>query len=308
MEQETTCAGIDVAKDRVDIAVRPTGKSWDVTCDETKVEAQVARLQTLQPASVVLEPTGGLELPLVAALTEAALPVVVVNPRQVRDFAKSTGRLAKTDRLDAQARAHFAEAVCPPMRSLRDADTQALSVVLGRRRQMMAMLVAEKNRLSRAVVEVRPRIQSHIIWLEQELNDLDVPRQAYLPVPVASSRNVTEKSALRIIRRQRYFRHSNRVCQACFGRSVDQLVGHDASPLLHPSLQRTQVRPAESIRFSFLPPAQQCHCAGVRVLLQPAQHVAPHALERNLPRSPGAWRPRPQFTFGMLLLLTPPVG
>ena len=118
MEQETTYVGIDVAKNRVDIAVRPTGKSWGVTYDETKVAALVAQLQTLQPASVILEPTRGLELPLVAALTAAALPVVVVNPRQVRDFAKSTGRLAKTDRLDAQALAHFAEAVCPPMRSL----------------------------------------------------------------------------------------------------------------------------------------------------------------------------------------------
>ena len=173
MEHETTYVGIDAAKDRVDIAVRPTGEYWDVTYDEAKVAALVAQLQTLQPAAVILESTGGLELPLVAALAAAALPVAVVNPRQVRDFAKSTGRLAKTDRLDAQVLAHFAEAVGPPMRPLRDAETQALSAVLGRRRQVMAMLVAEKNRLSRAVVEVRPRIQSHITWLEQELNDVD---------------------------------------------------------------------------------------------------------------------------------------
>ena len=173
MEHETTYVGIDVAKDRVDIAVRPTGEYWDVTYDEAKVAALVAQLQTLQPAAVILESTGGLELPLVAALAAAALPVAVVNPRQVRDFAKSTGRLAKTDRLDAQVLAHFAEAVGPPLRPLRDAETQALSAVLGRRRQVMAMLVAEKNRLSRAALEVRPRIQSHITWLEQELNDVD---------------------------------------------------------------------------------------------------------------------------------------
>ena len=172
MEHETTYVGIDVAKDRVDIAVRPTGEYWDVTYDEAKVAALVAQLQTLQPAAVILESTGGLELPLVAALAAAALPVAVVNPRQVRDFAKSTGRLAKTDRLDAQVLAHFAEAVGPRLRSLRDAETQALSAVLGRR-QVMAMLVAEKNRLSRAALEVRPRIQSHITWLEQELNDVD---------------------------------------------------------------------------------------------------------------------------------------
>ena len=183
MEHETTYVGIDVAKDRVDIAVRPTGEYWDVTYDEAKVAALVAQLQTLQPAAVILESTGGLELPLVAALAAAALPVAVVNPRQVRDFAKSTGRLAETDRLDAQVLAHFAEAVGPPLRPLRDAETQALSAVLGRRRQVMAMLgrrrqvmamlVAEKNRLSRAALEVRPRIQSHITWLEQELNDVD---------------------------------------------------------------------------------------------------------------------------------------
>lgn len=118
MERETTYVAIDVAKNRVDIAVRPTGEYWDVTYDEAKVAALVLQLQALQPAAVILESTGGLELPLVAALAAAALPVALVNPRQVRDFAKSTGRLAKTDRLDAQVLAHFAEAVGPPMRPL----------------------------------------------------------------------------------------------------------------------------------------------------------------------------------------------
>ena len=173
MERETTYVGIDVAKNRVDIAVRPTGEYWDVTYYEAKVAALVLQLQALQPAAAILESTGGLELPLVAALAAAALPAAVVNLRQVRDFAKSTGRLAKTDRLDAQVLAHFAEAVGPPMRPLRDAETLALSAVLGRRSQVMTMLVAEKNRLNRAVAEVRPRIQSHITWLEQELNDVD---------------------------------------------------------------------------------------------------------------------------------------
>ena len=97
----------------------------------------------------------------------------MVNPRQVRDFAKSTGQLAKTDRLDAGILAHFGEAVRPPMRPLRDADTQALAALLSRRRQVTAMLTAEKNRLSRALPEVHPRIQDHIMWLEHELDDLD---------------------------------------------------------------------------------------------------------------------------------------
>ena len=108
-----------------------------------------------------------------AALAAGSLPVAVVNPRQVRDFAKSTGRLAKTDRLDAQVLAHFGEAVRPSMRPLRDDDTQALGAVLARRRQVVDILVAEKHRLSRAVPEVRPRIEAHIGWLKQELDDLD---------------------------------------------------------------------------------------------------------------------------------------
>ena len=112
-------------------------------------------------------------MPLAAALAAASLPVAVVNPRQVRDFAKSTGQLAKTDRLDTRVLAHFGEAVRPPIRPLRDADTQILGAVLARRKQVTAILVAEKNRLSRAIPEVRPRIQAHITWLEQELKDLD---------------------------------------------------------------------------------------------------------------------------------------
>ena len=120
------------------------------------VDDLVTQLKDLKPAGVITESTGGLELPLVAALAAASLPVAVVNPRQVRDFARSTGRLAKTDRLDAQVLAHFGEAVRPPMRPLRDADTQALGAVLARRWQVMGILVAEKNRLRRAATEVQP--------------------------------------------------------------------------------------------------------------------------------------------------------
>ena len=169
--------GIDVAKDRVDVAVLPGGRTWPVNYDEGEVAALVAQLETIKPESVILESTGGLETPLVAALAAAALPVVVVNPRQVRDFAKSTGQLAKTDRLDALILAHFGEAVRPPIRPLRDADTQALSALLSRRRQVSAMLTAEKNRLSRAAPEVGRRIQDHIAWLQQEIHDLDTDLQ-----------------------------------------------------------------------------------------------------------------------------------
>ena len=173
MSQEPTYVGIDVSKDRIDVAVRPTGKSWSVSYDGASVDDLVAQLKSLEPSGVITESTGGLELPLVAALAAVSLPVAVVNLRQVRDFAKSTGQLAKTDRLDAQVLAHFGEAVRPPMRPLRDGDTQALGAVLARRKQVMEILVAEKNRLSRAVPEVRPRIEAHVGWLKQELDDLD---------------------------------------------------------------------------------------------------------------------------------------
>ncbi len=173
MKQEAIYAGIDVAKDRLDVALRPSGSGWSVAYDQAGVSALVSELQSLAPSAVVLESTGGLELPLAGALAAAALPVVVINPRQVRDFAKATGRLAKTDALDAQVLAHFAEAVRPPVRPLPDADTQELHSLTARRNQVVSMLVAEKNRLGRAGRAVAPRIQSHIQWLEQELADLD---------------------------------------------------------------------------------------------------------------------------------------
>ena len=156
--------GIGMSKAWADVAVRPTGRAWRVNYEDDAVAALVAQLQKMQPAAVILESIGGLETPLVAALATAALPVAVVNPRQVRDFAKSTGQLAKTDRLDAQILAHFGEAVRPPMRPLRDADTQALAALVARRRQVLTMMTAEKNRLSRAVPEVRPYIQDHTLY------------------------------------------------------------------------------------------------------------------------------------------------
>ena len=173
MKQEEIYVGIDVAKDRVDVAVRPGGDMWSVDYDERGMSELASCLNTTAPAAVLLEATGGLEVPLVSALAAAALPVIVVNPRQVRDFARATGRLAKTDSLDAQVLAHFAEAVRPPVRPLRDEDTQELNSLTTRRSQLMTMLVAEKNRLRRASHSVHPSIQSHISWLEQELDDLD---------------------------------------------------------------------------------------------------------------------------------------
>ncbi len=159
MEQHGIYVGVDVAKARVDVAIRPGGDRREVCNDQAGIAALVAQMQQLNPAALVLEATGGLELPLVAALAAASLPVVVVNPRQVRDFARATGRLAKTDSLDAAVLAHFAEAVRPPRRPLRDAETQVLSSLVARRQQVMTMLVAERNRLSSATMAVRPALR-----------------------------------------------------------------------------------------------------------------------------------------------------
>jgi transposase len=133
----------------------------------------VSRLQGLKPVLIVVEATGGLEQPLVAALQVAALPVAVVNPRQARDFAKATGRLAKTDQLDADNLAHFAQAVEPEPRRLPDEQTQALAAILTRRRQLIEMLTAERNRLKSAPTVTAERIAKHLAWLESELAEVD---------------------------------------------------------------------------------------------------------------------------------------
>lgn len=173
METRPCFVGIDVAKARLDVAVRPAEEAWAAPNDEAGIEAVVDRLRALAPTLVVLEATGGLEVPLAAALAAAALPVAVVNPRQVRDFAKAVGQLAKTDALDAALLARFAEAVRPPVRAVPDAEAQALSALLARRRQTIAMLVAEQQRLGTALPAVRPRVERHIAWLREELADVD---------------------------------------------------------------------------------------------------------------------------------------
>ena len=174
MEQAPRFVGIDVAKAKVDVAVRPTDDKWEVPNDNAGIRQLVSRLKALEPTLVLLEASGGLELPLVAALAAEAAPVVVANPRQVRDFARATGKLAKTDVLDAAVLAHFADAVRPSVRPLRDAESQVLNSLAARRHQVLTMLVSEKNRLSSATtVAVRPRIETHIEWLERELDELD---------------------------------------------------------------------------------------------------------------------------------------
>jgi transposase len=165
--------GIDVAQAHLDVAVRPRGDAWRVAHDDTGIGALVERLRALGPALVVLEATGGLEGPLAGALAAAGLPAAIVNPRQVRDFARATGRLAKTDRLDAAVLAHFAQAVRPPVRPLPAATEQALRGLVARRRQLLEMLVAERNRRRTVLPQLRAELDEHIAWLERRLQQLD---------------------------------------------------------------------------------------------------------------------------------------
>jgi transposase len=165
--------GIDVSKERLDVAMHPLGESESVTNDKAGIETLVKRLREIQPSLIVLEGTGGLERSVTRALTSAELPVVVVNPRQVRDFAKATGQLAKTDSIDALVLARFGEAVRPALRPLPDEVTLELRALIARRRQITEMMVAERNRLSGASRSVRKRIDAHIRWLEAELDRAD---------------------------------------------------------------------------------------------------------------------------------------
>ena len=165
--------GIDVSKSQLDIAVRPGNKRWSVVNAEADIIKVVETLNALSPQVIVIEATGGMEMPLAAALSQARLPVVVVNPRQVRDFAKAVGRLAKTDRIDAEILAHFGEAVKPDVRLLKDEDTQTLAALVTRRRQVIGMLTAEKNRLGISPKVVHKDIQQHISWLQGRLEDID---------------------------------------------------------------------------------------------------------------------------------------
>lgn len=173
MSDSPVFVGIDVAKAELVTALRPTAESFAVPNDDAGIAAVVKRLKVLSPALIVLEATGGYETAAVASLAAAGLPVVVANPRQVRDFAKATGQLAKTDRVDAFILALFAERIRPPVRPLPDEQTRILGALLTRRRQLQEMLTAEKNRFAQALDPVRRDIAKHIRWLERRVADVD---------------------------------------------------------------------------------------------------------------------------------------
>jgi transposase len=172
---EELFVGIDVSKATLDIAILPTEKSWSVPNTETGIGELVDRLRQLPaPTLVLMEATGGLERQALATIAAAGFPAMAINPRNVRDFAKSVGLLAKTDAIDAHVLALFADRIRPPWRPLPDEDTQALEALLLRRRQVVDMITAEKNRLGATPsTRVKKDISEHINWLQRQLRITD---------------------------------------------------------------------------------------------------------------------------------------
>jgi len=166
--------GIDVSKDTLDIGVVPTSEKWSIPNEVDGLAELACKLSDLSPRLVVMEATGGLERPVRAVLEKAGLPCAVVNPRQVRDFAKSMGILAKTDSLDALVLATFGEKVEPEVRPGKDKETQELEAIVRRRRQLNGILTAEKNRLGQEdSADMRSDIRDHISWIKDRIKDLD---------------------------------------------------------------------------------------------------------------------------------------
>jgi transposase len=170
---DSPIVGIDVGKETLAIAVHPTGDGWTSATTEVAIAALVTRLQGLTPQVVVMEATGGYELPVAAACAAGGLPVAIVNPRQVRAFAQAAGQLAKSDGIDATVLARFGARLEPAVRPIPDAATQALAALVARRRQLIEMLGAEQRRLAQATTNVvRRDLRNHIRWLERRIKDV----------------------------------------------------------------------------------------------------------------------------------------
>jgi transposase len=172
--------GIDVSGDFLDVAIHQSSETWRVPNEAASIDALVQQLAAMNPALIVMEATGKLELAVLKALCQAHLPAVAVNPRQVRDFARATGRRAKTDRIDALAIAHFAAVIQPVVRPLDDEQTEQLQALLLRRIQLVDILVAEKNRLERAHQAARESLRDHIKWLNQQIDVADHDIDSFL--------------------------------------------------------------------------------------------------------------------------------
>lgn len=180
MEKVRTYVGIDISKETMDIAVKPKQPAKRFKNNDEGISEAATYVNGFAPALVVMEATGGFEMSLAAALGVAGILVAVVNPRQVRDYAKSMGKLAKTDTIDAQVLADFAAAVQPEPRPLANEQAQKLRDILARRRQLNEMITAEKNRLGRARKPVADHIRAHIVWLEKELEGMDSQLRSFI--------------------------------------------------------------------------------------------------------------------------------
>jgi transposase len=169
--------GIDVSKNQLDVAVRPTNEKMQFANEDDGIDMLIKRLQPLQPALILMEATGSYHQLLLGRLLASGLPTIAINPRQARDFARAIGRLAKTDSIDAFVLAEFADKIRPELRPVADDATQQLDALCTRRRQLVAMVTAEKNRSHSAPAPIRAQIKKHIVWLEKQIeqleNDLD---------------------------------------------------------------------------------------------------------------------------------------
>lgn len=173
MNDTRTYVGIDVSKDRLDVASIGQHASFSLPNTPAGITRMASRVGSLSPALIIVEATGGLETGAATALSAAELPIVVVNPRQVRDFAKATGQLAKTDRIDAVVLARFGQAVRPEPRPLPDEQTRELQALLTRRQQLVVMLTAEQNRMKRAAPSVRESIDQHVVYLRRLVKEAE---------------------------------------------------------------------------------------------------------------------------------------
>ncbi|PZD74645.1 hypothetical protein C1752_00605 [Acaryochloris thomasi RCC1774] len=171
---DTKCwVGIDVSKQTLDVHIRPSGHIFQYANEKDGIDALVASLESVSIERIVLEATGGMELPAAVELSQSGIAVAVVNPRQTRDFAKATGQIAKTDTIDAAVLAHFAEAIQPETRPLASEESQLLGELVTRRHQIVDMITAEKNRLAAMHGPMKAHIEQHIEWLKKQLDELD---------------------------------------------------------------------------------------------------------------------------------------
>lgn len=173
MEQQSQWVGIDVSKASLDVYLRPSGKQFQVSNQTSGIVELVRQLQTFNIQQIILEASGGLELEAAQALQEQGYAISIINPRQGRDFAKASGKLAKTDRIDAAVLAHFGEAMQPAITVLSSVDEQALQEAVTRRRQLVEMLTAEKNRQSSLRGKMRQSVEEHLEWLKERIRELD---------------------------------------------------------------------------------------------------------------------------------------